>query len=709
MPPGGVSLYYRYARLALCGALVVLGIVVLVGWFAGIPEAKTIVSGFPSMKANTAFCFVLIGLGLAAAPQPHPALGVGAAACGLFAALIGAMTIIEYLWGGDFGIDQALIVDAGPWSMAEFPGRMSPLTAAAYMALGSGIALLALAEGKRALILAHMLVASATFATFLAMVGYAFGESMFRGLGVYTPIALHTGFGLVVASAAGLMTRADEGWLSGFADLPNARALLIQLLPIVIVLPLALGFLMLLGSDWHTYNAVFGFAFYMPLITATLVGVVMLVTIRMGAYETGLHESEARRQAALEELRALNDSLELQVAERTRAHEAAIVQLHEAGKMETLGRLTGGVAHDFNNLLTPIIGTLEVLGRRHRQDPQSIRMIETAAHAADRARLLVGRMLAFARRQKLEPLPIDVCLLIAGMETLLARSLGPSIRIIVEQEGERNVAFADQSQLELAILNLAVNARDAMPDGGTLTFGIGPRQVEEAGHSDLPSGNYVMIAVEDTGHGMDAETLSHAVEPFFSTKGVGKGTGLGLSMVDGLCAQLGGAMTLSSTVDLGTRVELWLPATAEEARNEQKGAPADPALSVDGSKLLLVDDEDIVRAGVAAMLVDLGYEVVQAASVREANRLLRDGAEITAVITDYLMPDETGADLIEDLATSHPDLPVLLITGHANALLRIAASVPRLSKPFKQAELAEAVRMLLNGGPTLDARTSVSR
>ncbi|MDB5692957.1 MAG: hypothetical protein JWO81_2020 [Alphaproteobacteria bacterium] len=394
------------------------------------------------------------------------------------------------------------------------------------------------------------------------------------------------------------------------------------------------------------------------------------------------------------ELREANETLEARVDQRTREHEAALAQLHEAQKLETLGQLTGGVAHDFNNLLTPIIGSLDLLRRRIPPDDKAHRQIEIALQAASRAATLVQRLLAFARRQDLQPRSIDIVSLLLGMQDLMRKSVGPMVELDIDCPEALPPARIDPNQLELAILNLALNARDAMAGGGKLDISVRAERVG-AGRR-LKAGDYLCVTIRDTGVGMDAATLAHAVEPFFSTKGVGRGTGLGLSMVHGLAAQLGGRLDLKSEPGAGTIAEMWLPVAAEPAESEDAEhgtvvAPPRPAT------ILLVDDEDIVRRATAEMLVDIGYSVAQASAGAEALRLLREGGHFDLIVSDYLMPGMNGVELIRHARELAPALPALLISGYSRIAEGPGSELPRLAKPFRQAELAASIAQLLAG------------
>jgi len=370
--------------------------------------------------------------------------------------------------------------------------------------------------------------------------------------------------------------------------------------------------------------------------------------------------------------------------------------LRQAQKMEAMGQLTGGVAHDFNNLLTPIVGSLDMLQRRGLGGDREQRLITGAMQSADRAKTLVQRLLAFARRQPLQPTAVDVGKLVAGMADLLASTMGPQIRIAVEIAESLPAAQADPNQLEMALLNLGVNARDAMPEGGTLRITASAEAVGHGHRARLNPGQYVLLSVADTGIGMDEATLARAVEPFFSTKGIGRGTGLGLSMVHGLASQLGGALTIQSRPGVGTNIELWLSPGAAPAEAGSPLADAAPAPEVRGIALL-VDDEELVRMSTADMLTDLGYEVVEADSAEEALRLLNGGLSPELLVTDHLMPGMSGIDLARVVQSERPRIKVLVVSGYAEAE-GISPDLPRLTKPFRNVELAASLAALATAG-----------
>ena len=365
--------------------------------------------------------------------------------------------------------------------------------------------------------------------------------------------------------------------------------------------------------------------------------------------------------------------------------EKAEEALRQSQKMEAIGHLTGGVAHDFNNLLTPIVGSLDLLQRKSLGGAREQRLITAAVQSAERAKTLVQRLLAFARRQPLQPVAVDVGRLVKGMGELVASTTGPQIRVSVEAPDDLPAAKADPNQLEMALLNLSVNARDAMPDGGTLRIAARSVLVGPGHRARLPAAHYICLSVADTGTGMDEATLARAVEPFFSTKGVGKGTGLGLSMVHGLASQLGGALTIQSRPGSGTVVELWLPQTVEAV--EAAETPYALPYPLQRGTVLLVDDEDVVRLTTAEMLQDLGYAVTEAVSAEEALRMATGGVPFDMLLPAHLMPGMTGTELARDLRRRRPDLPVLLMSGFAEEH-GVEDGIQRINKPFRKDELA---------------------
>jgi signal transduction histidine kinase len=378
----------------------------------------------------------------------------------------------------------------------------------------------------------------------------------------------------------------------------------------------------------------------------------------------------------------------VEITARVRAEEA----LQQSVKMEALGDLTGGVAHDFNNLLMVILGSLELLRKRLPDDALVRRLIDNAMEGARRGTSLTARLLAFARKQELRPERSDIGELLSGMSDMLERSLGPTVILDIKIEAPGLQAEIDRNQLENAVLNLVVNARDAMPAGGTITI-VTTSFVAEDQAGPLKPGRYVCLSVTDTGEGMDAETIKQATDPFFTTKGVGKGTGLGLSMVHGLAQQSGGALVLKSSSGVGTTAEIFLP-TVDATIVIEPDAP--PMLSMINPvaarnlRILVVDDDQLILANTIDMLQDLGHVAVPAVSGAEALEQL-ERMQFDLMITDHAMPRMTGSELASQTRMHFPEMRMILATGYAEMPLGVRVDLPRLSKPFSQGELAEAV------------------
>ncbi len=411
------------------------------------------------------------------------------------------------------------------------------------------------------------------------------------------------------------------------------------------------------------------------------------------------------RVAAEEALRELNATLEQRVADESARRAATEEALRQAQKMEAVGQLTGGVAHDFNNLLTVIIGGLDTVLRAKPEETVRIRRAaDMALQGAQRAASLTARLLAFSRRQPLAPKPVDLNLLVRDMTELLHRTLGEQVELEGVMAQRLWLAEIDPNQLESAILNLAVNARDAMPEGGKLTIETANTALDEsyvARDSEVVAGQYVMISVSDNGVGMPRETLARAFEPFFTTKDVGKGTGLGLSMVYGFAKQSGGHVTIYSEVGLGTTIKLYFPRFLGEGVADD----AEEALPPPGQGeevILVVEDSDDVRAYSVMVLRELGYNVLEAADATSAMTILGRTPRIDLLFTDVVLPGRSGRVLATAALESRPDLKVLFTTGYSrNAIVhqgRLDAGVNLITKPFTFDQLAARVRDILDAG-----------
>jgi signal transduction histidine kinase/ActR/RegA family two-component response regulator len=410
-------------------------------------------------------------------------------------------------------------------------------------------------------------------------------------------------------------------------------------------------------------------------------------------------ELERRVAERTAELQRFNEELEQRIDERTRERETALAQLFEAQKMDTIGRLTGGVAHDFNNLLMAVLGSLALLEKRlGAEDQHSRRLLHNAVQGAQRGAALTQRLLAFSRRQELKPESVDVAHLVSGMEELLKRALGHGIDLSLNFPSGLPPLLADANQLELALLNLALNARDAMPKGGRLMIAAAAETISHrAQNARLAAGDYLRISIVDTGVGMDTVTLTKATEPFFTTKGPGKGTGLGLSMVQGLAAQSGGMLDIHSEPDAGTTIDLWLPRATTSAVSVTRAAQATHLLPhTEPCKVMIVDDDLLVMTGTAAMIDDLGHTSIEAHSAAEALAKLESGIEVDVVITDHAMPSMTGLQLAECIQDRFPGLPIILATGYAELPADpVKLGLLKLTKPCTQQEIAAAIHQAL--------------
>ncbi|MCG6575794.1 PAS domain-containing sensor histidine kinase [Pseudomonas sp. AF32] len=373
------------------------------------------------------------------------------------------------------------------------------------------------------------------------------------------------------------------------------------------------------------------------------------------------------------------------------ALEQAREALFQSQKLQAVGQLTGGIAHDFNNLLTVILGNLEIVRKRMPGDPKLTQLLENATQGALRGVSLTQRMLAFARRQKLTSESVQLSALVQGISGLLQSSLGPSFHIQTSFAPGLSPVLVDVNQLELAILNLATNARDAMPSGGRILITADERRETQASpQTAMKPGRYVCLSIVDEGEGMDEATLASAVEPFFTTKGVGKGTGLGLSMVHGLAEQLGGQLLLRSKKGVGTCAELWLP-VARDPISEKIPVRESTSLVTQELRVLVVDDDSLVLTSTRLLIEDLGHRVLCASSGIQALELFESNQDIDLVITDMAMPQMDGAQLAQLLRDRRPTLPIVLATGYAERLEGFATQLPRLTKPFKQIDLVKVI------------------
>jgi signal transduction histidine kinase len=466
-----------------------------------------------------------------------------------------------------------------------------------------------------------------------------------------------------------------------------------------------------------------------PIQAVTLVSAVRAaLRARTRQYEVADYIRECEEQEA--ELRRLNDTLELRVLDRTErlteANRRLLAEIEErrrtedalrhAQKMQAVGQLTGGIAHDFNNLLTVISGNLELLQARLDDEPRLRRLAAAAAHGVDRAAKLTQQLLAFSRKQHLEARQIDLNLVVGGMGELLRQTAGESTLLNVRLAPEVWPAFADPNQVESALLNLVINARDAMPDGGEVTVTTANIMLDQqyAQEAEMAPGPYVELAVRDTGQGMSPEVAARAFEPFFTTKGVGKGSGLGLSMVYGFVRQSKGHVRLESELGRGTCVRLYLPraAAARVETTLERPEVLHPGTAAATRKILIVEDAEEVREIAVSVLADFGFAVVEAADAASALAILASDPEISVVFSDIVMPGEmNGIDLAKTVTERWPGLRFILTSGYAERLVdsdRMPPHIAYLHKPYKPLDLVGMVRSVVDGPEMADVPQSVN-
>jgi PAS domain S-box-containing protein len=425
------------------------------------------------------------------------------------------------------------------------------------------------------------------------------------------------------------------------------------------------------------------------------------------ANEAALRASEREARKAADALADLNATLEQRVKERTQQLLETEEALRQSHKMEAIGQLTGGIAHDFNNLLQGIIGALNMMQKRVSEGRigEVTRFLSGALSSAERASALTHRLLAFSRRQPVDPRPVDANRLIGTIEELLRRSLGEKVLLKIEYADDLWLMRCDPHQLENALLNLAINARDAMPDGGTLTIATSNTQLNaaQALKRDLKSGEYVCLQVRDTGVGMPPEVQSRAFDPFYTTKPIGQGTGLGLSMIYGFVRQSEGSVRIESVVDLGTTIEICMPRFTGDLE-----AVADPSNEIaddhagSNEVVLVVEDEDIVRLLVVEVLNDLGYRALEAIDGTSAMRIIESSQRIDLLMTDIGLPGMNGRQIADAALTHRPELRVLFMTGYAESAAKgefLEKGMQIIVKPFTMDKLAAKIREMFELEP----------
>jgi signal transduction histidine kinase len=483
----------------------------------------------------------------------------------------------------------------------------------------------------------------------------------------------------VRGTTAFILAEADGEGGRRLAALRDLRAY-----PLVIDLSAGDGALM---ASWSAAAVTFTLAASMA---AVVVGALMLV---LGQKAGDVDRLVAGYRVAKEAAEAANAQLRAEMEERARAE----TTLRHAQRIEVMGQLTGAVAHDFNNLLTVLLGNLDLLEMDKTLPPRVADRIAAMRGAAERGEMLTGQLLAFSRRQKLRPEPVELGALVGGLADLMQSAVGSRVRMEIENGKDLPPALVDPHQLELVLMNLVINARDAMPDGGTLTVTTATARLgPPASDDDPPAGDYVVLRVRDTGTGMTPDVQARALEPFFSTKGAGGGSGLGLSQVYGVARQSGGGVRIDSAPGRGSTVWVYLPVADTKPETAARPAPAPAA--TEGIRVLLVDDDQAVRTTTALILRDLGFLVDEAPDGTTALSLLAGDADVDVLVTDIAMPGIAGAELAGRAAELRPALPVVFLSGHADpAIAAHSTGAPRrlVRKPFRPSELAAEIAGVL--------------
>ncbi len=672
--------------------VITVGMWALIGWVFDIQWLRNLHPSFASMKVNTALALILAGVSL------RLQLGLEqrrlARALAAVVLVLGAATLVEHAFAVDLHIDQLIFHDA----RSALPGRMSIATAAQLVALGAALLLLDTRVGTSRQRPSEWLALAAGVSSLLALLGYLYGVSELYHIGVYGSVALHTAAAELILSVAIVFARPDDGLIRIVANDGPAGTMTRRILPVVLFAPPAIGWLRLEGQRLGLYGTSFGLALF---AASNVVGMTLLI------WWTGaklMRADTERRAEGREAEAALRESREA----GTRAEEdlrRVEDQLRQAQKMEAIGRLAGGVAHDFNNLLAVILSYSSLMAQDLRADDPMRAEVDEITHAAERAAGLTRQLLAFSRQQVLSPRVVDINECVTGLTRMLQRVIGEDIELLFRPAQELRPVFVDPSQIEQVILNLVVNARDAMPRGGKLSIESANVELDESyarEHLGVKPGAYVMLSVSDTGCGMDRATQARIFEPFFTTKEQGKGTGLGLSTVFGIVKQSGGSIFVYSEPGVGSTFKIYLPPSSDEVRAQ----PDERAQkkSHGHETVLLVEDEEQVRRLARTILKRGGYRVLEAADAGDALTLSGLTEEpIDLLLTDVVMPHVSGRELAERLTAARPGLRVLYMSGYTDdAVVRhgvLHAEAAFVQKPFTPHSLLAKVRELL------DART----
>jgi signal transduction histidine kinase/ActR/RegA family two-component response regulator len=671
--------YKAYRTIARVGGVVLLllGVLVLFGWLWKIELFTTFVSGRITMKPNTAIGFLFLGVALFLLTQhsKNRKIQLACAVSATAVILIGLLTLSEYLFHVDLGIDQLLFKDLVQF---PYPGRMAHITAFNFCLVGLSVLLLALSE-KRASI-SQALAATTGLSSIFAIIGYLYGVPVLYGSIEYTSMALHTGVGFLVGSLSVLFCRPEMGLMSVLTNPYPGGWLARKLLPVAAVVPAALG-AVCIHSGWFSSDVRLN-------IACLVVSQMLLFMALVWVLAFVLNRAEGEKATAQEAL-ARSEKL-----------------LQQSQKMEAIGLLAGGVAHDFNNLLAVINGYSDLLLERGDLPESDRRSLEQIKQAGGSAASLTRQLLMLSRQQVVEPVVLNINQTVGNLDKMLRRLIKENIQFSFVLDQQLDRVKADPGQIEQIVLNLVVNARDAMPNGGTLR--IQTKNVEKSNPQTgaaAPS-RFVLLEVTDTGTGMDQQTQAHIFEPFFTTKAVGKGTGLGLATVYGIVKQSSGHIEVQSTPGKGSSFQIYLPAEAQAATALEPGKDAaEPAFS--GETILVVEDAAPLRDLVCQALRISGCTVLSAAEAQEALRILsQQKGMIHLLITDVIMPGMNGPALAKQVRAMRPETKILYMTGYSGEFVRSDMLIPGVSfiqKPFTPADLRRKIRKMLADKPATKA------
>jgi len=663
----------QFRTIARAGAifLVLLGATVLLGWLFDVGLLKSLLPGQVTMKANTAIGFVCAGLALAFLLRSDSSrkLRYPAALTSMLTLLIGVSTLMEYLFHRDLKIDQLCFIDR---SELICPGRISHITALNFFVAGT--ALLLLTRGKGAMKAAQSLAAFVGLSALLAIIGYLYGVPLLYGSSRYASMGLHTGVGFFVLSISILAYSPHQGFVAVLATPRPAGWLARKLLLAAVVFPVILGLIAI-----HVF-ALLGDMRFMVAGLAIAQIVVFAGLIWISA--SRLDRSEAEEEVAKEALAA---------SER---------MLQHSQKMEAIGLLAGGVAHDFNNLLNVILGYSELLLSDLDVSESQRRKIEKIRKAGDTASGLTRQLLAFGRKQVLQPKPLDLNQIIRNPDGFLHRLIKDDISFSTSLYPGLMAIMADPVQVEQILLNLVINACDSMPNGGKLNIETENVVVEQpqAPRFGVAPGPFVRLNITDTGSGMDDETRARIFEPFYTTKAAGKGSGLGLATVYGIIKQSGGYIGVDSKLGRGTCFQIYLPATRLAAAEELPKSHVVP--SGGGATILVVEDSEPLRDLIFETLETMGYTALLAQDGHQAIRICTQfSGSIDLLLTDVMMPKMKGPEVMRRVKQIRPDIGVLFMSGYTNdVILRqgiSSADVSFIQKPFSSTELTHKLREAL--------------